>query len=59
MHHSRCESISILADQVVEIISGISVVEVHGEFPLFRQIEVEGEDCQLVLLARVVQSVVV
>jgi hypothetical protein len=45
MDHSRCESIPILADQVVEIISGIPVMEIHGQFPLLSQVEVEGEDC--------------
>lgn len=59
MHHTRCEPIPILADQVVEIISGISVMEVHGQLQLLSQVEVIGEDCQLVLLARVVQSIVV
>jgi hypothetical protein len=43
--YSRGEAISVLPDEVVEVVAGVPVVEVHGQLPLFGQVEVEGEDC--------------
>ena len=49
----------IFLDNIIEIVAGVSVVQVHGQFVLFCQVEVEGKYCQLLLFRGVVKAVVV
>lgn len=59
MHDAGGEAGSVLLDDVVEVAAGVAVVEVHGQFQPFCEIEVRREGGQLVLLAGVVQPVVI
>ena len=59
VNNSRRKSMSIFLDDVIEIVAGVSVVQVHGQFVLFCQVEVEGKNCQLLLFGRVVKAIVI
>jgi len=59
MNNSRWKSISIFTNQIVKIITSVSVVQVHGQLELLSQIKVIRKHLQLMLLAGIVQSVVI
>jgi len=50
---------SIFPDNVIEIIACVSVVQVHWQFILLRQVKVKREDHQLLLFRCVVKTIVV
>lgn len=59
VNNSGRKSMPIFLDNIIEIVAGVSVVQVHGQFVLFSQVEVEGKYCQLLLFGCIVKPVVV
>jgi hypothetical protein len=59
MHDTCAKSLPVFLHNIVEIVTGVAVVQVHRQFILFSEIEVERKHCQLLLLGSVVEPVVV
>lgn len=59
MHDSGCESIPIFTNNLEEIVAGVSVVEVHGEFVLLGQLEMVWENLELLLFGRPLKSIII
>lgn len=59
MHDSGCESFPIFTNNLEEIVAGVSVVEVHGEFVLLGQLEMVWENLELLLFGRPLKSIII